>query len=458
MYRLKQITIFLGDMICMLVGLLFAIAVRHWQIPSENLLKLIAPMSVLFIVAALIMFIAGLYDVDRNKNSKKFFNKIIITSAVWILLGVIFFYVRPYKDVTPKTILLLNAFFGFGIISLWRFFYNKLFSTIIWRQNIVFAGISNEVKELIAMIKENPQCGYKVKGLLIDETTPRDESLSNIIMGTSINEITSLTLQKPNIIVLTPAMEGKEMLLKELYSGLFKQINVMSLAQFYEEVLGRIPPFTFSEGWFISNLQEQKKRIYDRAKLIIDYSSALLMAVFFLITFPFIALAIKINSRGPIFFRQQRVGLLGKNFFLYKFRTMKALNPDGSAETNGPCFASQADRRITRIGKFLRLTRLDEIPQFINILRAEMSIIGPRPERPEFVDQTKQRMPYYSLRHLIKPGLTGWAQIKHGYSGNIDENLRKLEYDLYYLKNRGPMLDLAIILRTINIVAKLGGR
>ena len=137
---------------------------------------------------------------------------------------------------------------------------------------------------------------------------------------------------------------------------------------------------------------------------------------------------------------------------------MKSLGRDGSAETNGPQFASVNDMRITIFGKLLRKTRLDEVPQFINILKGEMSIIGPRPERPEFVEQLTAAMPFYNLRHLVKPGLTGWAQLQNSYYGTVEENLRKLEYDLYYVKNRNLILDIAIILRTFNILGRMTGR
>ena len=182
------------------------------------------------------------------------------------------------------------------------------------------------------------------------------------------------------------------------------------------------------------------------------------LGIFFILTFPLIALAIKLNTRGRVFFSQNRVGRQGIIFKVYKYRTMVSLSADGSAETNGPQFASTKDIRITSVGKILRLTRIDETPQFINILKGHMSFIGPRPERPEFVAQITEKMPFYSLRHLIKPGLTGWAQVNESYYGTIEENLRKLEYDLYYIKNRNFTLDVSILLRTINTILRLAGR
>ncbi len=253
-------------------------------------------------------------------------------------------------------------------------------------------------------------------------------------------------------------MEHENEVLKELYGLLSKQVEIVDLAKFYEEIMGRIPPFTFSESWFLTNFHEQQKKIYDRFKILMDYFFGSVLAVFFLITFPFIAILIKSTSRGSLFFAQERVGKTGKPFKMYKYRTMKKLNSDGSAEISGPQFAEKQDSRVTAVGQILRRVRLDEIPQFINILRGEMSLIGPRPERPEFVRQLTEALPFYSLRHLVKPGLAGWAQLQSGYYGTIEENLRKLEYDLFYIKNRGPFLDIIIFLRTINVLIRMMGR
>ena len=439
MLRLKQLALLAGDLLVLYVGLYLAIYARYWRLPNENFLELLAPLSQLFILGAIILFIAGLYDIGKAKNSWAFYQKIIISALVWTIFGIIYFYVNPKKEVTPKTILLLTSVIGFGLISLWRFFYNKFISTTL-KYNIIFAGVTPEVTELIKTIQNEPQLGYSVLEV-VDK-----------------NESSPLALAHANIIVLAPHMIANENLMKELYQSLFHQVSIVSLADFYESVMHRIPPFTFSEGWFVANLREQEKKIYDRFRILTDYVLAVILGVFFAATFPLVALAIKLNSRGKIFFSQNRVGRQGQIFKVYKYRTMKSLSADGSAETGGPQFAADKDARITAIGKILRLPRLDEIPQFINILKGEMSVIGPRPERPEFVSQLTKKMPYYSLRHLIKPGLTGWAQIHNSYYGTIEENLRKLEYDLFYIKNRGLTLDLSIILRTINTVLRLAGR
>jgi len=459
MYRLKQTTLLLGDLVCLYLGLFFALLVRQWGWQSYTLDRLISPMTILFVLSIVILFIVGAYDLDQAKNTRRFYNKIIGSALIWIMIGVLYFYINTFDQITPKTILLLTALFGFGAIAFWRFLYNRFFSTYILLQNIIFAGLTPEVKELIKIIQDEPQRGLVVKGIITDQDLTQDETFKNIIVGGDLKSILPSNKFAENyLIVISPQRKNRPELAKELYKGLFRSVGVVDLVRFFEDMTGRIPPFTFSEGWFIANLQEQNKKIYDRAKLITDYGFTMLMGIFFIITFPIVALMIKISSHGPIFFKQKRVGKLGKVFMLYKYRTMKVLSADGSAEIDGPQFSSDKDIRITMVGKILRKTRLDEIPQFINIAKREMSIIGPRPERPEFVDQLLTTMPYYALRHLIKPGITGWAQIKHGYTGSINANLRKLEYDLFYIKNRGPLLDVAILLRTINIVARFAGK
>ena len=469
MYRFKQITLLIGDLICLYAGLYLAVFIRYFSWKGERMEDLIAPMTILFLGAATIGFIAGLYDCFTIRNEWKFFKKIPLVAGIWILLGIIFFYIIPDNNINPKTILLLNALFGFLFIIFWRYIYNRFISTNILRNKIIFLGFTPEALELAELLGRHPERGYEIIGL-VEPLNQQIQAVKEIgeILSTSVRlpvekDLESAIAQAksdPNnliIVVSPPARQNKE-ILQVLYQKFFENIAILELDKFYEEMTGRIPPFTFSENWFLSNFQEQNKKIYDRFKTILDYFLGVAMAIIFLIFFIPTASAIKINSRGPIFFKQKRLGKNGREFIIYKFRTMKALAPDGSAELTGAQFAQKKDYRVTGVGNFLRKTRIDEIPQFINILKGEMSFIGPRPERPEFVKDLIKEMPFYRLRLLIKPGLTGWAQIQQGYAGSRDENLRKLEYDLYYIKNRSPLLDLGIGLRTINIVLRLGGQ
>ena len=457
MLRFKQLTLLLGDLLSLYLGLYLAMALRYMETPGKNLTELIVPMSQLFLLAIIILFIAGAYNISRAKNGMAFFQRIAISAISWTGLGMMYFYIRPKTGVTPKTILLLTVLAGFGLLAFWRFLYNKYLSVALLKSNVIFAGLTTEVIELVELIKKEPQQGYFVAGIVSRNAEDKDK-IKDVIIAENITTVNTQSKLPAHIIVLSPQLENNQELLKELYNSLFQQVSIISLSNFYESMIKRIPPFTFSEGWFVANLHEQQKKIYGQFKILIDYFLGALLGIFFVIAFPFVALAIKLNSRGPIFFSQKRVGRQGMMFKVFKFRTMKALTADGSAETQGPQFASDKDSRVTGVGHFLRRTRIDEIPQFINILKGQMSIIGPRPERPEFVEQLTEKMPYYALRHLIKPGLTGWAQIHNAYYGTIEENLRKLEYDLFYIKNRNFALDASIILRTIATVLKMMGR
>ncbi len=450
MYRLKQLTILIGDLLSLYIGLYLAIFLRYLDIPSQtNINNLLGPFSGLFFIAIIIAFISGIYDLGKAKNTFALYQKIFFAAIIWTVLGVLYFYITPKTNINPKTILALTTLCGFGLLSLWRFLYNRFVATTILKTKIVFVGFSSEAQKITETITRSPQIGYEIVGIVGSPNCSTDipciQNLSDLKMN-------------PDLIVLDFNYQKNNTITKELYQKIFQQIGIIDLADFYEIIYRRLPPFTFSENWFLTKFQEQSKKIYDRFRLLTDFIAAIFMAIFFIITFPLIAIAIKLNSRGPILFQQFRIGRNGQIFSIYKYRTMRALNSDGSAEINGPQYATEKDNRITLIGKFLRATRLDEIPQFINIFKNEMGLIGPRPERPEFVDQLTKLMPFYALRHLVKPGLTGWAQLQSGYYGTLDENLGKLEYDLYYIKNRGPILDIAIILKTISVVLGMIGR
>ena len=234
----------------------------------------------------------------------------------------------------------------------------------------------------------------------------------------------------------------------------FKGMKVLSFSAFYERYWSRIPVMHLNEGWFLQ--ASGFDRIYDRVGLrfqrvfdiVLSLAGLLLLSPLLVL----LILVIRLSSAGPAIYRQQRVGLNGKHFTLYKLRSMVV-----NAEKDGPVWAEKNDSRVTFVGKFLRATRLDELPQLINILKGEMSLIGPRPERPEFVDQLRKHVPHYDLRHLVAPGLTGWAQVMYQYTSSIDEAARKLEYDLYYIKNHSIQLDFAILIKTLILVVRRMG-
>jgi lipopolysaccharide/colanic/teichoic acid biosynthesis glycosyltransferase len=214
----------------------------------------------------------------------------------------------------------------------------------------------------------------------------------------------------------------------------------------YEELLGRVPIRLLEADWILRSFvdENQKSGFYEAGKRLLDLLGGIIGVVFFLLVLPFISLAIFIDSGRPIFYSQMRAGRGAQPYTIFKFRTMRQ-----DAEADGrPQWAREDDKRATRVGRFLRKTHLDELPQFINVLRGEMSLVGPRAERPELIELFQRHVPFYRARLLVKPGITGWAQINYGYASTIEETVVKLEYDLYYIKHRNLLLDFVILLRT----------
>jgi len=438
MLRIKQLTLLLADFCFLYIGFYFGLYLRFFKNPADTYIELLPEMSLLFVLATLILFINGLYDLAKTKNNWSFYKNIIISAFIWIIISVFFFYLINTAS-TPKTILLTIALAGFGLIALWRYLYNKFLSKNILLTKVIFIGETPETKELSKLFLNQPQLGYEV-------------------IKTIQSENDFQKMEGGNIYIITPEFEQNETILKNLYNEIFKQRSVYPLSDFYESITKKIPPFIFSEGWFLSNLNEQNKKIYDRFRILTDYIFAIILFMLFMLLYLPIGFLIKTTSKGNILYKQKRTSRSNTTFELYKFRTMKTLSADGSAELNGPEFAQDNDKRVTLIGKLLRKTRIDELPQCLNILKGEMALIGPRPERPNFVKELNTKMPFYNLRHLIKPGLTGWAQIKQGYTNTENTNLEKLEYDLYYIKHRGLLLDTTIALKTVNTIIRLSGK
>lgn len=243
--------------------------------------------------------------------------------------------------------------------------------------------------------------------------------------------------------------------LQEVLTCKFSGIEVVDAPSFYEQMTGKLLLENITPSWFIFSQGFKVTFVLRIMKRVIDIVCSLLILLVFLPLLPFIVLMIKLDSPGPVLFRQERVGAREKNFAIYKFRTMRADAEKGT----GAVWASKDDPRITRIGAFLRKTRIDEIPQLFNVLGGAMSLVGPRPERPEFVEKLKEVIPYYSSRHFVKPGVTGWAQVCYPYGASVEDAIEKLRYDLYYIKNLTLVFDLMIILETIKVVLfRRGGR
>jgi sugar transferase (PEP-CTERM system associated) len=298
------------------------------------------------------------------------------------------------------------------------------------------------------MLKANKD--YEIVGFLDDDEKKWGMSFGNasVIGGTGLlsNLLKESRIDKV-IIAITQVIRPE--VYKKLVEAKFNGTAVYEMPSFYEKIAGKIPVLHTNEMWLgYADIYGVKSNLYNaKVKKIIDKALAVIGLIFAVPIMCIVSLLVKMDTRGPVLYRQQRVGFNGAIFDLIKFRSMKI-----DAEMNGAVWAQQNDPRITRVGRIIRFLRIDELPQLWNVLKGELSLVGPRPERPKFVDQLTREIPYYSLRHSVKPGITGWAQISYPYGASKEDALEKLQFDLYYIKNVTFLLDLYIILRTIRTV------
>jgi len=437
--KTKVVALLLGDVIALYFSLFVTLLARYGndfygQFTNRHFL----PFTIIFPFWLIIFYIAGLYDLRRLRNNLEFIKILWLAIFINAVIAVFFFYLLPIFIITPKTNLFLFAVIFAILEMLWRRWFNLLASSGEAPNKVLLVGNGETAAVIRETISANPQLGYEIKARLNEEKI--NDSPGDLEKAATSNNV--------NVIVIPRHFKNRSKPTEELYNLLNRGIEIRDVANFYELIMRKVPLADLEESWFLENLAEHQK-FYDPLKRAWEFLAALAIGIALLPLELAIAVLVKLTSQGPVFIRQKRVGRLGKQFTLYKFRSMVALAPDGQAETKGPQWSTPADPRVTVFGKFLRYTHLDELPQLINIIKSELSFVGPRPERPEFVKVLKEKIPYYEVRMLVKPGVTGWAQINHRKDTTTEDVIEKLQYDIYYIKNRSPILDLAIVLRTI---------
>lgn len=357
--------------------------------------------------------------------------------------GILFaiYLILPFAVAASRSFWVRFAFFPLFLVGL-RLGYQGLTARQAWNTTILIIGSGSVATLLKKTLSEDQSLGYRVLHFQWDLTAPdtlgRDwEMLSDLVAEHKIKKV---------IVALND--RRRQLPVESLLNLRVQGIEVIEGVSFYEKISGKIlvqslkpSNLIFSEGFNRISIVRIGKRVLD----------ILLSTIGLLLALPLIAvlaLLIKLDSKGPIFYRQERVGEKGRPFMLMKFRSMRQ---DAEA-ASGPVWASENDPRVTRLGRIMRTLRLDEIPQMINVLKGEMSFVGPRPERLVFVEQLRKKIPYYDLRFTVKPGLTGWAQVKYQYGATEHDALEKLQYDLYYIKHLSPFFDLTIVFETLHVI------
>ncbi len=449
--NLKKFILLIGDIFVLYLSLYLTLLLRYGSQPTEMLWQAhFWPFTIVFLAWILIFYIAKLYDLNLAVNNARFFQLTGRSLIIAGLLSIAFFYLTPQITIAPKRNMLIYVVIFAFLFYLWRNFYNWSLKAYLPKNNIAIIGLNNQVKELIYELKQKPHLGFNIVFVVDDKSDSKE--INGVPIYRNISALQELIKEKKVVtVIFSKNPHQSETVRALLFQCLPLKINFVSLSNFYENIIGKVPLEAINQMWFLENLTEGKKNLFDFIKRLYDIIFACIFLVISLPFWPIIGLIIKLESKGPIFYLSQRTGKNNKIFYLVKFRTMKE-------EDNNRALTIKNDPRVTKFGRFLRKTRIDEFTQMINILKGEMSFVGPRPERPELIKSLEIQIPFYKERLLVKPGATGWDQISGEYhSPTHEDTLKKLQYDLYYIKNRSIYLDLSIILKTIATVVSRKG-
>ena len=391
--------------------------------------------NAMIIVSALIAYyIANVYNVATNKYKLKDMTTVIVING--ILMTITTF---------SKIFTFYEGIVLFGIITIFQIAFRYIvIMGVVEKERVVFVGENDYTEDLLESVKKDGQYVFVM-------------SLNNTDMKALGKEILELyNTKKFDVLVdFTDKLLRDPKITEKLLQYKLEGLQYYNYLEFYETYENKLPISHLSPKWFLENtgFEIYHNNFNLKAKRLLDLLFALLIGIFAAPVIVLAAIIVKLESKGPIFFIQERIGEGNKKFNIVKFRSMTT-----DAEKDGPQWASKNDNRVTKFGKIMRATRIDELPQLWNVLRGEMSFVGPRPEREYFIQQLEKEIPYYNLRHTVKPGLTGWAQVMYPYGASVEDAYRKLQYDLYYIKHHSIPFDVKVLLKTVTIVIFGKGR
>ncbi len=436
----------LGDVLLISLAIIVAIGLRIGFAWKAVLHYSIVPVSTL-VLYPLALYIFDLYNVERVFRSWETTFRSAIAVALGTFLAVCAFYAIPLGPY-GRGVMVIEASLAWYFLNLWRWSYGIVFQKTGPKVPTLILG-AGFCGRTICRLLRSPLSPYEVKGFLDDNLDEIDTDRYPAIMGRSDQLLEVAAGAGAHTVILAIPKNRSVRLIRTILDARLKGIDVRDMADIYETLTGRIPVRGIADQWllFAEGFYLLRADYVQKLKRLLDFVASGLILLFMSPVIALAVIAIKLDSPGPVFYTQQRIGKDRQVFTIYKFRSMEY-----GSEKAGARWAAERDPRVTRVGKLLRLTHIDELPQIWNIFRGDMSLVGPRPERPEFVGILEDQLPYYYVRHTVKPGLTGWAQINYRYGASVEDANIKLEYDLYYVKNMSIFLDLKILLRTVGVV------
>lgn len=448
----------IGDTLAVLAAVLLAIVI--WSVVAKYPLnaRFILEQSVwVIILAPLWLLLANandFYDLRLASKRGPMLQRLMLITAQLIVVYLIVFFVSP-RDALPRLFILYYGVLSFAFIAIWRLVNPALIGWASTSRKVLIIGTDGSAGEMIRALHEQSEREYTVRGI-IGESEHVGQLIEDIpVIGSPADLMNYIARERITELILTSTRDLSGEMFQAVMDAYQAGVALIPMPVLYERITGRVPVEHVGSNWTVVLPLEDGDGFepYPALKRFLEVTASLIGLIPFALMLPVIALIVYIDSPGPIFYGQERVGLNGRSFRVYKFRTMV---PDAEKFT-GAVFSDKNDPRKTRFGKLLRKTRIDELPQLWNILRGDMSLVGPRPERPEHVQRLQQKIPFYRTRLIVRPGLTGWAQVMYGYGSTDDDALVKLQYDLYYIRHRSLFLDLNIAVKTVGRVLRMSG-
>lgn len=459
----RLVLLVLGDL---LVGFLsLFLSLYYWGISERFLgfsrvfLEKRVPIWFYILPLVWVLIMVELYDVHRASDWGKTVKGVAIAALIGFMLYLLlyFYYSAPSKALLPR-----RGVAGFLIsvsllTLLWRRIYIQVFSTTKFMRRVLVIGGGRNGSLFLSTINKLRNKPFLVVGIIDDNPEKLGQIIENVeVIGNSSQLLTIIDQHQISDLIVAIGVDMQPATFQAILEAQERGVDILRMPIAYEELINRVPILSLEADWVLRTFVDQARGsiFYEMGKRILDVIGALVGLLLMMLVFPFIVIFMLLDDGLPIFYGQTRLGRGGAIYEIIKFRTMRR-----DAEADGaPRWAQEGDTRATRVGRVLRKTHLDELPQFINVLRGEMSLVGPRAERPELVEVFQKQIPFYRARLLVKPGISGWAQVNFGYAASIEETIVKLEYDLYYIKHRNLLLDLLILLRTPATIFGFRGR
>jgi exopolysaccharide biosynthesis polyprenyl glycosylphosphotransferase len=403
----------------------------------------------------LVAHLWDLYDMTIADRRLDVTQRVGAAGLSLLIVYLVFYFLLP-RDALPRLFALFFVGVAFAGIFVWRCAYVAIFSLPHFRRRVLIVGAGQAGRKIARVLSDLHETGYRAIGFIDDDPAKQGSVIAGLpVMGSSEDLIAQVLVEHVDTVVVAISKHMQGEMFQRLMDCTAAGVDVVRMPVLYERLTRRVPVEHIEQGWVLESLDSANAwtRLARGIKWLLDMVVGMLGGLVFGALLPFLALAIKLDSPGPVFYRQVRLGRGCRPFYVYKLRTMV---PDAEQD-GGARWATENDSRITRVGKFLRKTRLDELPQTINVLRGEMSVVGPRPERPEFSSELEAEVPFYRARLCVKPGLTGWAQVRYRYGNSIEDMLIKVQYDFYYVRHWSLWLDLYVIFKTVGVVLRGGG-